>query len=94
MGRLQSETTICNFARNWLLDLAPGLHGLTPSTDARPALIAAQVGALWVFQGVASNDRYTTKAEKTQLTSKQAPIGRPEATSSALLQRLKTVWPA
>ena len=37
--------------------------------------------AIWAVHGVASNDRYTTRAEKTELTSRQAPIGRPEATS-------------
>ena len=41
--------------------------------------------ALWALRGVATNDRYTTRAEKTELTGKQTPIGRPEATSAALV---------
>ena len=49
--------------------------------------------AIWAVHGVASNDRYTTRAEKTELTSRQAPIGRPEATSAALiLLRKRDEW--
>jgi len=47
----------------------------------------------WVLRGVATNDRYTTRTEKTELTHKQAPIGRPEATRSALiLLRKRAEW--
>ncbi len=49
--------------------------------------------AIWAVHGVASNDRYTTRAEKTELTSRQAPIGRPEATCAALiLLRKRDEW--
>ena len=49
--------------------------------------------AVWALHGVATNDRYTTRAEKTELTGKQAPIGRPEATSVALiLLRKRAEW--
>ena len=50
-------------------------------------------GALWALHGVTSNDRYTTRVEKAELTSKQAPVGRPEATSAALiLLRKRAEW--
>ena len=43
--------------------------------------------------GVATNDRYTTRVEKAELIRKQAPIGRPEATRSALiLLRKRAEW--
>ncbi len=42
-------------------------------------------GAVWALQGVATNDRYTTRNEKRVLVEKQAPIGRPEATRAALI---------
>lgn len=49
--------------------------------------------AAWALHGVTSNDRYTTRVEKTELTSKQAPVGRPEATSAALiLLRKRAEW--
>ena len=49
--------------------------------------------AAWALHGVATNDRYTTRAEKTALVSKQAPIGRPEASRSALiLLRKRAEW--
>ena len=49
--------------------------------------------AVWAFHGVASNDRYTTRVEKPKLIRKQAPIGRPEATCSALiLLRKRAQW--
>ncbi len=49
--------------------------------------------AAWSFFGVASNDRYTNRAERSELTRKQAPIGRAEATSAALiLLRKRPEW--
>ena len=49
--------------------------------------------AAWALHGVATNDRYTTRAEKSELTAKQTPIGRPEATRSALiLLRKRAEW--
>ncbi len=42
-------------------------------------------GAHWALKGVTSNARYVEKDEKVQLDSKQAPLGRPEATHGALI---------
>ena len=50
-------------------------------------------GAAWALHGVTSNDRYTTRVEKTELTRKQVPIGRAEATFAALiLLRKRAEW--
>jgi hypothetical protein len=49
--------------------------------------------ASWALHGVTSNDRYTTRVEKAELISKQAPVGRAEATSAALiLLRKRAEW--
>jgi chlorite dismutase len=39
----------------------------------------------WVLRGVTSNERYVTRDEKSQLVSRQASLGRTEATLSALI---------
>jgi chlorite dismutase len=39
----------------------------------------------WVLRGVTSNERYVTRDEKTQLVSRQASLGRPDATHAALI---------
>jgi chlorite dismutase len=41
--------------------------------------------AVWVLQGVTSNERYVTRAEQIALAERQARLGRPEATSAALI---------
>ena len=81
--RVVSHTTICGQP----IERAEGVDIIVG--------VAAMVhdDAVWAFHGVATNDRYTTRAEKTELTSKQAPIGRAEATSSALiLLRKRAEW--
>ena len=81
--RVVSHTTICGQP----IERAEGVDMIVG--------VAAMVhdDAVWAFHGVATNDRYTTRAEKTELTSKQAPIGRAEATSSALiLLRKRAEW--
>lgn len=39
----------------------------------------------WILRGVTSNERYATREEKDLLVSKQAPLGRPQASLSALI---------
>lgn len=41
--------------------------------------------AQWVLEGVVSNLRYTTNAEKAELVLKQVALGRNEATQAALI---------
>ena len=52
--------------------------------------LPAQGDATWLLRGAATHDRYTTRTEKTELVARQAPIGRPEATRSALILLRKT----
>jgi len=47
-------------------------------------------GAVWSLHGVTTNDRYTHAAEKAELIKRQAPIGRPSSTRSALILLRKT----
>lgn len=42
-------------------------------------------GAKWMLRGVSSNERYTTRHELDMLIAKQPALGRPEATSAALI---------
>ena len=50
-------------------------------------------GAAWTLTGVAGHVRYTTRAEVTALTAKAAVLGRPEATSAALIPiRKSPAW--
>ena len=57
------------------------------------ALEALPEGARWMLRGVASHERYATRAEKDQLIAKQAALGRPEATRGALIPiRKNAVW--
>jgi chlorite dismutase len=44
----------------------------------------------WVLRGVVSNERYVTRAEKTQLVGVQEAIGRPHATRAALIPLKKS----
>jgi hypothetical protein len=47
--------------------------------------LASPSTAAWILRGAATHDRYTTRPEKAELVAKQAPIGRSQATCSALI---------
>ena len=47
-------------------------------------------GAQWFLRGLTSNERYVTRTEKERLATEQPPLGRPEATSAALIAIHKT----
>lgn len=51
--------------------------------DIRPT--PADTEATWTLRGVKSNDRYTTRTEKSMLQATQEGLGRPEATLAALI---------
>ena len=81
--RVLSHTTLSGppLARADAIQMVPGVVADLPA------------GAVWALHGVATNDRYTTREEKSELMAKQAPIGRAEATSSALiLLRKNAEW--
>ena len=54
---------------------------------------AAPKATDWTLRGVASNTRYVTRDEKTQLQAVQAGLGRPDATRAALIPiRKNAAW--
>jgi hypothetical protein len=57
------------------------VHGMAVETASNAA---------WTLRGIATNDRYTTSAEKAELVKRQAPIGRTGATRAALILLRKT----
>lgn len=57
-------------------------------TDSQEPMYPDQ--AVWRLQGVTSNVRYATQAEKQQLSEKQAGLGRTEARLAALIPIRKT----
>lgn len=68
----------------------PAIERLDIRNAAVPAL---PEGAHWMLRGVTSNERYTTREEKTQLVSRQVALGRPEATHAALIPiRKNAAW--
>jgi hypothetical protein len=85
-------------AGEWLVVSQRTLSGAPIAAVPRVAMVPGIVtevapGAAWTLRGVATNDRYTTRAEKTELIKRQAQIGRPEATCAALiLMRKNADW--
>jgi hypothetical protein len=80
--RVTSQTTLC---------------GDPIEAVARVAMVSGSAVSsgdeAWLLRGVATHDRYTTRTEKTELVAVQAPIGRPQATRSALiLLRKNAEW--
>ena len=53
-------------------------------------LVSVPADAAWVLQGVTSNLRYTTDAERATLAARQPALGHPEATRAALIPIRKT----
>lgn len=52
--------------------------------------VRASGAAAWALRGVTSNERYVTTSERAALTAVQEDLGRPEATSAALIPIRKT----
>jgi chlorite dismutase len=68
----------------------PSLSIVHSSSIALPILPSL---TSWRVAGVASHVRYTERAEKEKLVAVQAPLGRPEATSAALIPiRKSAAW--
>ena len=65
--------------------------GLPPAARVDDA--GAIPGAAWTLQGVASNQRYATRAEDTELRAVQEGLGRPAARHAALIPiRKSAAW--
>jgi hypothetical protein len=80
---------------DWSVTSQRTLLGAPITAVARVEMIAGIApetlgNAAWILRGVATNDRYTTTAEKAELVKRQAPIGRAAATRSALILMRKT----
>lgn len=87
-----SRTTILlgGHTGEWQIVLQHTLKGPPIASVPRMAIVSGDLAQVpsdcsWLLRGVATNDRYTTSAEKAELVKRQAPIGRPEATSAALI---------
>lgn len=64
-----------------------------PEVERIEVTQAARPGAVWILRGVTSNERYATREEKSELASRQAALGRPEAARAALLPiRKSAAW--
>jgi chlorite dismutase len=50
-----------------------------------PAAPVLAASSAWVLRGAVSYERYVNRTERTQLTERQAPLDRPEATRAALI---------
>jgi hypothetical protein len=59
-----------------------------PRLDVRDG--ATDAAGRWTLRDVTSNERYVTRAEKTQLAAKQQGLGRASATCAALIPIRKT----
>jgi hypothetical protein len=60
------------------------LPGIVPVSEER---------ARWFLRGTTSNDRYVTRAEKEKLAARSPDLGRPGATSAALIPiRKSAAW--
>jgi hypothetical protein len=80
---------------DWRIDSVKAVAGEGLACPARLAIdnahvAALPVGAAWLLRGVTSNQRYTSRAQQTQLAALQPPLGRPEATCGALIPITKT----
>ena len=88
-------TFIGGDAGEWSVASQRTLLGEPIASVARIAMVPGNrsellPGAAWALRGVATNDRYTTSAEKAELVNRQAPIGRAGATRAALILLRKT----
>jgi hypothetical protein len=75
---------------DWLVTSVKGVTGESLPVVERLEIVHGAVtdlpdDAKWALRGVTSNSRYTSAEEKAQMVAKQAELGRPEATLSALI---------
>ena len=74
-------------------DPLPFVPALSATDSEAVALPLVPSRNAWRLVGVASHLRYTTRAEKLELSAGQAALGRPEATCAALIPiRKSNAW--
>ena len=70
--------------------------GAAPEAASRPDSSSASeppASTAWSLRGIVSNERYTTRSEKTELVAAQSALGRPEARHGALIPiRKSPAW--
>ena len=79
----------------WRVERIVAVAGETLPAAERLAMLDGGVvaGARWTLRGTTGHHRYTTRAEKTELVSRQAGLGRREATHAALIPiRKSDAW--
>ena len=67
-------------------DILPQTERIAVCRGDEPSPLESQ----WTPSGIISNILYVERAEQQELTLKQAPLGRPEATMAALIPIRKT----
>ncbi|WP_260858790.1 chlorite dismutase family protein [Paraburkholderia sp. BCC1885] len=63
-------------------DPLPAIEGLGVYAQPNPHV---QDAGRWMLRGIASNERYATRDEKTRLVAAQEGLGRPESTRAVLI---------
>src|SRR3982751_1208482 len=81
----------------WRVDRVAAIMGApleqAPALDVVEGDGAHADDAIWTLRGVTSNERYVTRRERASLTTKQQPLGRPEATRAVLIPiRKSDAW--
>jgi chlorite dismutase len=77
----------------WRIVRSTALAGEPLPEASRLAIIpggASSGAAKWRLRGVTSNERYVTRAEKSELIAKQQGLGRPDSGCAALIPIRKT----
>ena len=75
------------------LPMAARLNLIEGVTDEVLDAAPAAASGVWTLRGIVSNERYTTRSEKTELIAAQSPLGRPEARHAALIPiRKSAAW--
>ena len=67
-------------------DILPQVERIAVCRGDEPSPLESQ----WTLSGVISNIRYVERPEQQELTLKQAPLGRTEATMAAIIPIRKT----
>lgn len=81
----------------WRIARISTLVGEPLANAKRLSILAGQAllpqGGSWLLRGITSNDRYATRAEKSELATRQPGLERPEATCAALIPiRKSAAW--
>jgi chlorite dismutase len=79
----------------WRIDRLQPVRGAGLSSASRLAVLEgpdarSPDGVAWILRGTTSNSRYAHAAEQERLVAKQPPLGRSQATMSALIPIRKT----